>query len=62
MRRQTTKKAAKEDDNKEKTEERRLQKEKECIGGGFLNSTWIAAIDDAGETLCLHTSDSCQLI
>ena len=58
-RRTTVKKIRSGDENKEKAEENRLQKEKECVGGGFLNTPWIAAIDDAGETLCLHTSDSC---
>ena len=27
-----------------------------------MNSDWIAAIDNAGETLCLHSSASLQLI
>ena len=27
-----------------------------------MNSEWIAAIDNAGETLCLHSSASVQLI
>ena len=27
-----------------------------------MNSEWIAAIDNAGETLCLHSSASLQLI
>lgn len=50
------------DDTSEKAEERRLQREQECIGGGFSNSSWIAAIDNSGETLCLHSSESVQLV
>ena len=46
----------------EKQEERRLQRERECIGGGFSNSEWLVAIDNAGEILCLHSSDSVQII
>lgn len=41
---------------------RRQQRERECIGGGFMNSEWIAAIDNNGEILCLHSSESVQLI
>jgi len=54
--------APKTENTQEKAEERRIQREKECVGGGFLNSSWIAAIDNAGEMMCLHTSDSVQLI
>lgn len=27
-----------------------------------MNTEWIAAIDNTGEMLCLHSSDSVQLI
>ena len=43
-------------------EEKRLQRERECIGGGFKNSDWLAAIDNNGEVLVLHTSESVQVI
>ena len=50
------------EENEEKNQERIKQREQECIGGGFNNSEWLAAIDDAGQILCLHSSESVQLI
>ena len=51
-----------EKETEEQAEKRRIQREKECVGGGITNTEWIAAIDNFGETLCLHTSESVQLI
>lgn len=46
----------------EMKEAQRLRREKECIGSGFTNTQWLAAIDNAGETLVLHTADSVRII
>ena len=50
------------EDNEEKAERRRKQRELECVGGGFQNTEWLVAIDNAGEVLVLHSSNSVQLV
>ena len=46
----------------EMREEQRKQREKECFGSGFTNTEWLAAIDNTGQTLVLHTAESVKII
>ena len=48
--------------SEENKEARRQRREKECTGAGFTNSEWLVAIDNAGETLALHSAGSVQRI
>ena len=61
-RRKKTKQPGEVEETDEQREERQKQRERETIGGGWGNVEWLGSIDNNGESLCLHSSASVQLI